>query len=69
MDEQDSDLLDRARGLASAKALIERATEELLTEAIVKCANVSAIAALLGVHRSTVYRRVEVEKVRQAISD
>lgn len=65
MNEQHSDLLDRARGLAAAQALIDRATAELLTEAGTTCANVSAIAKVLGLHRSTIYRRVDVEKSRK----
>jgi len=56
MNEQHSDLLDRARGLASAKALIERAIKELIDQAIVSEIDVSALARSLRVHRSTIYR-------------
>ena len=64
MTEQHSDLLDRARGLASARALIERETRELFADAIATGANVSAIALLLGMHRSTIYRRVDLDENR-----
>jgi transcriptional regulator of acetoin/glycerol metabolism len=57
MNEHHEDLLERARGLAAAKAVIERATAELVAEAIVQNANISAIAATLGIHRSTICRR------------
>jgi transcriptional regulator of acetoin/glycerol metabolism len=62
MNEHQDDLLERARGLAAAKAVIERATAELLAEAIVQSANISAIATTLGIHRSTIYRLIDRER-------
>jgi transcriptional regulator of acetoin/glycerol metabolism len=64
MNEQHTDLIDRARGLASAKALIECATDDLLVDAVTFGGDISAIASLLGTHRSTVYRRTQVSSVR-----
>lgn len=57
MNERHSDLLDRARGLATARALIEHAIELLVVEAVEReddC--VSAVARHLQLHRSTIYR-------------
>lgn len=56
MNEQHSDLLDRARGLAAARALIDRAIEDLIDEAMVSEIDISALARSLRVHRSTIYR-------------
>lgn len=56
MDEHHLDLLYRARGLAAATALIQRAKEELIAEAIASSADLSALSRALGVHRSTIYR-------------
>lgn len=56
MDEQHLDLLYRARGLASATALIQRAREELIAEALASSVDLSALSRALGVHRSTIYR-------------
>ena len=69
MDDHHDDLLERARGLASAKVLIERATSELLAQALAESANMSAIATTLGIHRSTIYRRIEIERAQLAIQD
>ena len=69
MNERHSDLLDRARGLASAKVLIERATDELLTDALAIGANVSAVARILGIHRSSFYRRSRVTSSEGGAAD
>ena len=59
MNDQHSDLLDRARGLASAKALIEREIAALVGEARDSTVDISALARVLRVHRSTLYRQNE----------
>jgi DNA-binding IclR family transcriptional regulator len=56
MDVRHSDLLDRARGLAAARALIERAVVDLINEATATDIDVTALAHALRIHRSTVYR-------------
>lgn len=63
MDKHQSDLLERAVGLPAAKALIDRATDELLAEAVLSTANLSALATVLGIHRSTIYRRVPKDRI------
>ena len=63
MDEQRSDLLDRARGLAAAKALVERAVADLIDEATTASVDVSALARALGLHRSSIYRLRERSNV------
>lgn len=60
MDEQHSDLLDRARALAIAKALIEREIAALIEETMDSEGadiNRSEMARVLGLHRATLYRR------------
>ena len=56
MNEQHSDLLERARGLAAAKALIDAAVAELVDDALRNGVSRTALASALRVHRSTVYR-------------
>ena len=58
MNEETSDLLDRARGLAIAKALIDRAILDLIMEAAASDQDITSCAKALGVHRSTLYRRL-----------
>jgi transcriptional regulator of acetoin/glycerol metabolism len=52
------DLLDRARGLATAKALIDRAIQELIAEAAAAELDITALSRALAIHRSTVYRNM-----------
>jgi transcriptional regulator of acetoin/glycerol metabolism len=58
MDQLHLDLLDRARGLSSAKALIDRAIQELIAEAVSAEIDITALSQALAMHRSTVYRNM-----------
>lgn len=60
MNQDHSDLLDRARGLATMRSMMERETESLLQEALAARIDVSALSRALGVHRATIYRRAAV---------
>lgn len=59
MNEQHSDLLDRARGLAAARLLIEREIDVFIRDATDAGLNMTALARVLGLHRATLYRRLE----------
>ena len=61
MGDDDLDLFDRARGLASARALIDHAIDDLIAQALASGVDMSALARSLRVHRSTIYRRVPVD--------
>ena len=64
MDEHNSELLESARGLATAKALIDRAIKDLVCEAIESDVNISSLASVLAISRSTIYRHADAEAAR-----
>ncbi len=51
------DLLDEVRGLASALALLDRALPQAIKRAHDAGVDSVSLAHVLGVHRSTLYRR------------
>lgn len=57
MDETQSRLLDEVRGLVAARTLIERALDERVDECIEAGLDRTSLAHVIGIDRSTLYRR------------
>ena len=57
MDAQHFDVLVRARGLAEAMAVIERAIEDVVRDATAAGVCRTDLAAALRINRATLYRR------------
>lgn len=57
MDETHSRLLDEVRGLVAARALIDLALDERITDCVDSDVDRTTLAYLLGIDRSTLYRR------------
>ncbi len=71
MDEATRSLLDEARGIVACRAFLDRALDEVVGRCIEAGADRSAVAHILGVDRSTLYRRyvwkVELPDVDQRL--
>lgn len=52
-----SDLLDKVRGLAAARDLLDRALDEAVADAVASGMHRGELARALGVHRATFYRQ------------
>lgn len=66
MDEAQRRLLDEVRGLVAARTLIDNALEQRIAECIAAEIDRSMLARVLGVDRSTLYRRY-VTSARKAV--
>ncbi len=66
MDEAQRRLLDEVRGLVAARTLIDNALEQRIAECIAAEIDRSMLTRVLGVDRSTLYRRY-VTSARKAV--
>ena len=57
MDEAQRRLLDEVRGLVAARTLIDNALEQKIADCVAADLDRSMLAYVLGVDRSTLYRR------------
>ena len=57
MKEDCSDLLNEVRGLEAARALIDRAIDLAVAEALDTGVSRTELALVLGIHRATLYRQ------------